>query len=145
MESSGMKVLAIVDNPDNRTRLMTIMTGTLHGCALLTTENCSKGIELARAQDPDAILLDLETAVPDWIEVCRTLKADDTARSIPVVLLTSFSNDPEARAKAKEIGIAAFLSKPLDEQELMVQIHAMAKIKAANRLQRLDQEALRCG
>jgi CheY-like chemotaxis protein len=100
------------------------------------------GIELARSEDPDAILLDIVMPDMDGYAVCRTLKQDGRLRDIPVVFLTALRTDRDTRIKALEAGAEAFLSKPLDEQELVAQVRAMAKIKAANRMQRMEKEQL---
>ena len=62
--------------------------------------------------------------------------------AIPVVFLTALRTDRESRVKALETGAEGFLAKPLDEVELIAQIMAMAKIKAANRRKKLEKEQL---
>ena len=137
-----IRILAIDDNRDNLTTLEAVVRDALPGCALLTAQSGPEGLELARTQDPDVILLDIVMPGIDGFEVCRRLKADERLRLIPVVFLTALKTDREGRLKALEAGAEAFLSKPLDEQELVAQVRAMAKLKAANRLQRLEKEQL---
>jgi len=136
------KILAIDDNRDNLTALKAIARDALPGCALMTALNGPQGIELARSGDPDMILLDIVMPGMDGFEVCRRLKADEGLRDIPVVFLTAIKTDRESRIKALDAGAEAFLSKPLDEQELVAQVRAMAKIKAANQFRRQEQERL---
>jgi response regulator RpfG family c-di-GMP phosphodiesterase len=136
------KILAIDDNLDNLTALKAIARDALPGCALMTALNGPQGIELARSGDPDMILLDIVMPGMDGFEVCRKLKADRHLRGIPVVFLTAIKTDRESRIKALDAGAEAFLSKPLDEQELVAQVRAMAKIKAANQFRRQEQERL---
>jgi PAS domain S-box-containing protein len=137
-----MKILAIDDNQDNLTALQAVVRDALPGCVLATALNGPQGLDLARAEDPDVILLDIVMPDMDGFEVCRRLKADETLRSIPVVFATSLGTDRTCRVKALEVGAEAFLSKPLDELELVAGIRAMTKLKAAHRLQRLEQEQL---
>jgi PAS domain S-box-containing protein len=108
----------------------------------LTALNGLQGIELARAEDPDVILLDIVMPGMDGFEVCRRLKADERLRSIPVIFLTALRTDRGSRVRALEVGAEAFLSKPMDEQELVAQVRAMVKLKTANRLQRMEKEEL---
>ena len=137
-----MKILAIDDNQDNLTTLTAVIRDALPGCTLATALNGPAGLQLARTEDPDVILLDIVMPRMDGFEVCRRLKADEILRSIPVVFLTALRTNSESRVQALETGGEGFLSKPLDEQELVAQVRAMTKVKAANRLQRLQKEEL---
>jgi len=136
------KILAIDDNRDNLATLKAVARDVLPGCALLTVLNGPDGIELARTEDPDVILLDIVMPGMDGFEVCRRLKADEGLRDIPVVFLTAIKTDRESRIKALDAGAEAFLSKPLDEQELVAQVRAMTRLKAASRGKRLTNEHL---
>lgn len=138
-----MKILAIDDNRDNLTVLGAVMHDALPDCTLLTAQNGPRGLELALAEDPDVILLDIVMPGMDGYEVCRRLKADDRLRPIPVVFLTALRTDRESRVQALESGAEAFLSKPVDEQELVAEVRAMGKIKAAAIMQRDERVRLR--
>jgi len=137
-----MKILAVDDNRDNLTTLKAVLRDALPGCSVLTALNGPDGIELSRTEDPDVILLDIIMPGMDGFAVCRRLKADERLRDIPVIFLTAIQTNRESRINALEAGAEAFLSKPPDEQELIAQIQAMAKIKAANRMHRLEKEDL---
>ena len=144
MEAKDFKILllAIDDKPDNLTTLRAILSGRLPAAKVLSALNGPKCIELARAEDPDVILLDIAMPGMAGFEVCRRLKADERLGSIPVLFLTAQRTDLDSRVKALEVGGDGFLSEPLNELELIAQIRAMAKIKAANRLQRPEKEQL---
>jgi PAS domain S-box-containing protein len=136
-----MKILAIDDNPDNLTVLRAVLLDRLPAAVLVSSLNGPKGLDLAAAEDPDVILLDIVMPGMDGYDVCRKLKADEVMKSIPVLFLTAHT-DRDSRIKAVEAGADGFLSKPIDELELTVQILAMTKLKSANRLQRLEKEEL---
>jgi PAS domain S-box-containing protein len=142
MDANQLKILAIDDQRDNLTTLEAVLTDALPGCTLLTASNGPRGIALARDADPDAILLDIVMTKMDGFEVCRRLKADDRLREIPVIFLTALGTDRETRVKALEAGAEAFLTKPPDELELLAQLRAMAKLKIANRMRRLERDDL---
>ena len=137
-----MKILAIDDNPDNLTSLRAVVADRLPGVGILTALNGLQGIALARAEDPDVILLDIVMPGMDGYAVCRQLKGDETLQTIPVLFLTALRTDRDSRVKALEVGADGFLTKPFDELELIAQIRAMAKIKAAALTQRQDMEYL---
>ena len=137
-----LKLLAIDDNADNLISLKAVAQDALPGCAVCTALSGPQGIELARVEDPDVILLDIVMPGMDGFEVCARLKADEALRAIPVVFLTALRTDRDSRIRALETGAEAFLSKPFDDQELVAQIRAMAKLKAANRSDRQEKERL---
>ncbi|MEI8387981.1 MAG: PAS domain S-box protein, partial [Verrucomicrobiota bacterium] len=137
-----MKILAIDDNPDNLTVLRAIVLDRLPEAGFLAAPDGPKGLQMAEAEDPDVILLDILMPGMDGYEVCRNLKEDARLQTIPVLFLTA-QNDRDSHVKALEAGAEGFLSKPFDEIELTVQIRVMAKIKAAAIRQR--DEAARLG
>ena len=142
MELTKLKLLIIDDNQDNIIVFDAIARNSLSGCRIFTALNGSDGIELAQTIDPDVILLDIIMPKMDGFEVCRRLKADTHLCDIPVIFLTALDTNRENRVKAMEVGAEAFLSKPPDELELIAQIKAMTKIKAANKLRRMEKEQL---
>jgi PAS domain S-box-containing protein len=142
MATNNPSILAIDDNRDNLTSLQAVVADAFPGARVLTAMSGGKGIELALAEDPDVILLDIVMPGMDGFEVCRRLKDDKRLRHIPVVFLTALKTDRESRVKALEAGAEAFLSKPIEEAELTAQIRAMAKIKAANVSQHDEKERL---
>jgi len=137
------KILAICDINDNLISLKAIINEAFPGVVLLTTLNGAKGIELAIANNPDVILLDIIMPGMDGFEVCRQLKQDERVSDIPVVFLTALKGDKENRIKALEVGAEGFLSKPIDQTELTAQIRAMVKIKAASEQKRDEKERLK--
>lgn len=137
-----MKILAIDDNRDNLMTLSALLKDVLPECVVGTADNGPDGINLARSGEPDVILLDIIMPEMDGFEVCRRLKADNVLRDIPVVFLTAIRADQTSRIEALQAGAEAFLSKPLDAQELVAQIRAMCKIRAANRMQRQEKDQL---
>jgi PAS domain S-box-containing protein len=135
-----IKILAIDDINDNLISLKAILYDAFPDSVVYTAQNGPKGIELAIANDPDVILLDIVMPGMDGFEVCRRLKLDKQVCDVPVVFITALKSDKANRIKAIEAGAEAFLSKPIDETELTVQVRAMVKIKAAN-IQKRDEKA----
>ncbi len=142
MEATRLKILAIDDNADNLTTLKAIVQDVLPHCVLSTALSGRQGIELAKIDDPDVILLDIVMPGMDGYEVCRQLKSDEKLRTIPIIFLTALRTDRESRIKALDAGVDAFLSKPLDDQELVAAVRAMARIKVAALIQRDDTKKL---
>lgn len=137
-----MKLLVIDDNHDNLTALKAVVSDKLPGVRVFTALNGASGLEVAQAESPDVILLDIVMPGMDGYAVCRKLKADERLKTIPVLFLTALKSDRDSRVKALNAGGEGFLSKPFDELELVAQIQAMAKIKAAALAQQNDKERL---
>jgi len=137
-----IKLLAIDDKPDNLTTLRAVVREALPQTLILTATHGPTGIEMAAAEDPDVILLDIIMPGMDGFEVCRRIKADDRIKDIPVVFLTALKTDSASRVKALEAGGEGFLAKPLETVELTAQIRAMTKVKAANRSLRTEKTRL---
>ncbi|MFA4916935.1 MAG: PAS domain S-box protein [Syntrophales bacterium] len=137
-----MKILAIDDKQDNLTSLKAILKDAFPEAKTFIALNGPKGIELALAENPDVILLDIVMPGMDGFEVCRKLKENERLRFIPVVFLTALKTSRENRIKALKAGAEGFLPKPLDEVELIAQIRSMAKIKTADQLRQMEKEEL---
>jgi two-component system cell cycle sensor histidine kinase/response regulator CckA len=142
MENNPLKILAIDDNEDNLTSVKALIREAFPQALILTATEAGKGIELAQAENPDVILLDVVMPGLDGFGACRQLKSNPLTRYIPVVFLTAIKGEKEARIRALEVGAEAFLSKPIDEIELAAQIRAMQKIKAAGERERGEKENL---
>ncbi len=132
MANRKMKILAIDDNQDNLITLKALLKDIFPEVLALTASSGQEGLELAAAEDPDVILLDIVMPGMDGFEMCRKLKADGKLCDIPVIFITALKGHKDSRIRALECGAEAFLSKPVDEIELTAQIRAMMKIRNAN-------------
>jgi len=137
-----LKILAIDDNQDNLVTLRAVVSDAIPRARVITALDGNSGINLALTENPDVILLDIVMPVFDGLEVCRKLKQDKRISHIPVIMLTALKTDRQTRIKALDAGAESFLAKPLDEVELIAQVKAMAKIKEAADLQRLEKSNL---
>jgi len=78
----------------------------------------AEGIEMAKSEAPDLILMDMSLPVVDGWEATRTLKAAEATRSIPVVALTAHAMTTD-REQAVEAGCDAYETKPVDLPRLL--------------------------
>jgi CheY-like chemotaxis protein len=79
------------------------------------------GLNQAKADPPDAILLDVSMPDMDGISVYEQLQQDPTTRSIPVVLLTA-KVLPSDRQRFADLGVAGVITKPFDPVTLSTQV-----------------------
>lgn len=84
------------------------------------------GIELAKSQAPDLILMDMSLPVIDGWEATRTLKAADATRNIPVIALTAHAMSTD-RDKAIEAGCDDYDTKPIELSRLLGKMEALMK------------------
>jgi DNA-binding NarL/FixJ family response regulator len=97
------------------------------------TETAADGLEALErvaATPPDLVLLDVMMPGMDGISALRVLKGDPDTRLIPVVLMTAL-NAVEDRVRGIEAGADDFLSKPVDERELLARIRTALSLKRA--------------
>jgi DNA-binding response OmpR family regulator len=85
--NSGPSILLVEDSPAQAVRFITSLEQ--NGCRVTWTENGQDGLETARQNDFDLIILDIELPDINGFEVCRELKADPDVADIPVVMLTT--------------------------------------------------------
>jgi DNA-binding response OmpR family regulator len=85
--NSGPSILLVEDSPAQAVRFITSLEQ--NGCRVTWTENGQDGLEMARQNDFDLIILDIELPDINGFEVCRELKADPDVADIPVVMLTT--------------------------------------------------------
>lgn len=98
-----------------------------------------QALEVAQAQQPDLILLDIMMPEIDGYEVCRRLRHDPNLSEVPVLMLTAL-DDRDSRLQGIEAGADDFLSKPFDRIELRLRIRTILRL---NRYRRLVNERSR--
>jgi CheY-like chemotaxis protein len=120
---SAQHLLYIEDVPEN-VRLMEHIFRVFGDMAVTSTAHGSSGIELARQQRPNLILLDLHLPDMTGEEVTIALQADPATRDIPIVVLSGDA-DPSTRSRALQHGAAAFVPKPFDVSELVALVQRL--------------------
>ncbi|MCR4408121.1 MAG: response regulator [Anaerolineae bacterium] len=112
-------ILVIEDNEQNM-YMMTFMLKK-HGYQVLQARDGKSGIELARREQPDLILLDMQLPVVDGYEVARRLRTLPETRNIPIVGVSSYAmvGDQE---KALTAGCDGYFEKPIDPVRFMQEI-----------------------
>ena len=111
---AGEKVLVIEDNPTN----MELATALLEvdGYIVLQAESAEDGIELARVQRPDLILMDLGLPGMDGFTAIKHMREDLSMKGIPVIALTARALDGD-ETTVISAGFTGYLPKPFDTRE----------------------------
>jgi len=132
MESSlnVQLVLLADDNPVNLGVLCNALSGEQLELAVAT--NGQMVLEMARAEPPDLILLDVQMPVLDGFEACRRLKEDPKTRDIPVIFMTSL-NELDSRIRGFSLGAVDYISKPFEEAELLARVRTQLALRSMTR------------
>ena len=123
-----MRVLIVDDDPE-----MVLVLGMLmkvNGITALKAFGGVEGLEKARADKPDVILLDIMMQDMDGYEVIKELRSDKTTKGIPVVFLTA-RTDEEYKERAEAMGADGYITKPYDRDSLMETIRRVAVSRTA--------------
>jgi PleD family two-component response regulator len=124
-------ILVVDDDADMREFLSSFFQQLNYQVAVAS--NGREAMAVAKATNPDVILLDIVMPDMDGYQVCRALKDDPATRFIPVILITVLRK-LEDEVKGFEAGAHDYISKPYNKAELN------ARITAALRVKRLQDE-----
>lgn len=96
----------------------------MHGYSVLTAGDGISAVDLARAEMPDLILLDLMLPTLDGYRVLKLLKADERYRKIPIIVITARAN-AEDWTLAVECGADGWLTKPVRMEGLLEKVRSI--------------------
>lgn len=119
------RILIVEDNEMNRDMLSRRLERAGH--QPLIAETASRGIELARAERPDVVLMDLSLPDMDGRDATRSLRADPETASLRIIALTAHAMASD-RESALAAGCDDFETKPVDFARLSAKIaHVLAR------------------
>ena len=119
-------VLVVDDNEQNLELLLAYLEDI--ECGTLSASGGVEAIEIVRKELPDLILLDVMMPKMSGFEVCRRLKADPNTTHIPIIMVTALSELGDIE-RAIDSGTDDFLSKPVNQLELLTRVRTMLKLK----------------
>ncbi|OGA18630.1 MAG: guanylate cyclase [Betaproteobacteria bacterium RIFCSPLOWO2_02_FULL_66_14] len=121
------RILVVDDTPANVKLLADLLT--IKGYEVATAPNGEEGLKRLAEQRPDLVLLDVMMPGINGYEVCRAIRADPSTGVLPVVMVTSL--DPaQERIKGLEAGADDFLTKPINQAELLARVKSLLRIKS---------------
>ena len=115
------KIMLVEDNEMNRDMLSRRLQRI--GYEVVIACNGKEALDLVQSERPDLILMDLSLPEMDGWEATRRLKADNTTKSIPLIVLTAHALKTD-REGAFEVGCDDFDVKPIDFQRLLIKIES---------------------
>ena len=114
------KVILIVEDDAKNLKLFRDLL-QVSGYTTLEATDGKQGVELAREEKPDLILMDIQMPVMDGLEATKLLKNDDVTKDIPVIALTAYAMKGDEE-KMREAGFDGYISKPIDVKGFLKKI-----------------------
>jgi two-component system alkaline phosphatase synthesis response regulator PhoP len=118
------KILVVEDEPGLRELLNTYFDDM--GYRVLIASSGTDALDLAARERPQLILMDLKMPQLDGLETCRKLKAKEETKSIPIIIVTAYTNRLN---EALAAGADDFVAKPLHLPDLSARVKSILKVR----------------
>ncbi len=96
----------------------------MEGYDVIIASDGVEGLELARSEQPDIVILDVMMPRMDGLEVARALKGDPSTSPIPIMLLSAKAQEADLRAGGAT-GADAYVTKPFDPLDLLRRVETL--------------------
>ena len=112
------KVLIVDDEPNVRRLSRTILSKKFDVCE---AEDGKQAVEIANAQQPDVILMDMMMPKMDGLTACHMIRKDPATKSIPIIMVTAIGFELNIKL-SQQMGANGYVTKPFSSQELLAKI-----------------------
>ena len=136
------KILVIDDKRDNLVSLSALLKAMIPACEVISATSGPEGIEKAKTDLPDTILLDIRMPGMDGYDVCNRLKSIEDIKHIPVIMISAIQTESKDLVRGLNTGADAYLAKPVDEQVLIAQVKTALRMKTAEDTLRRQKDLL---
>jgi CheY-like chemotaxis protein len=123
----GVRVLLTDDNAINRQVIKLFLAP--QGCDIAEATNGKEALDKIAADDFDVVLLDVHMPVMDGKEAIQRIRANPKWTSLPVIALTADAMSGD-RERYLALGMTDYVSKPVDQRELLAKMHSVLKLEA---------------
>ena len=114
------KILIVEDNEMNRDMLSRRLQRK--GFEVVMAEDGQQGVDMSKSENPDVILMDLGLPVLDGWQATTTIKAEESTKNIPIIVLTAHAMAGD-REKALDAGADEYDTKPIEFKRLLGKIN----------------------
>lgn len=115
------KRILIVDDEEDIRDVVKISLEEFGGWSTITAASGFEGLQIAKTESLDAILLDVSMPDMDGLELCRRLQADPLTQKVPVIVLTA-KVLPSDRLQFVELDVAGIITKPFNPVTIWQQV-----------------------
>ncbi len=122
------KFLIVDDEPHSRELVRELLVQHFPGSSVLTTINGSDGMAVARAENPDVMILDAKLPKMSGFDVCARIKNDPATADILVIMYTGYFGDACYRAIGMKCGADGYLCKPFEDAEMVFQVRVLLRL-----------------
>lgn len=119
------RVLIVDDSPTETYKISQMLSK--HGYEVLTAESGEQGIELARSEKPDVVLMDIVMPGMNGFQATRQLTNDAATSAIPVIIVTTKDQETD-RLWGKRQCAKGYLTKPVDDNTLVNTIKSVMTV-----------------
>ena len=120
------RVLIVDDIPTNVRLLEARLTAEYY--EVVTASSGPQALDICNNSEIDIVLLDVMMPDMDGFEVCRRLKSNPKTHHVPVLMITAL-DQPSDRVKGLDVGADDFLTKPVDDMQLMARVKSLVRLK----------------
>ena len=132
------RILAVDDEPVN---LQVLRKGLQDHFHLLFATNGKKALEIAAEQRPDLILLDINMPGMTGYEICKRLKEDSSTKEIPIIFITSRSDEGD-EAQGFAVGGVDYIQKPFSAPILLCRVQTHLSLVRMQELEDSNKQAI---
>ena len=123
---SKKRILIIEDQEDNRAIMRDLLGAA--GYDLIEATDGGEGVELAKKERPDLILMDIQLPVLDGYEATRQIRTYAELKTVPIIAVTSYALSGD-EAKTRAAGCDGYVAKPFSPRELLAKVREYLPIK----------------
>jgi DNA-binding response OmpR family regulator len=122
---SDLRKILVVDDEIDLVEMLTMRLES-NNYQVISASDGQEGLDKARTEKPDLIILDLMLPKIDGYKVCRMLKFDEKYRQIPVILFTARAQESDIKL-GEEVGADAYVTKPFEPDILLGKVAELLK------------------
>lgn len=116
------KILIVEDEEDIALSIKARLE--LDNLKVILAKDGKEGVEKARSDKPDLIIMDVMMPLVNGFDACQVIKGEQKTKNIPVLILTALPNVDDAE-KAFKSGASDFINKPFTNERLMAKVHKL--------------------